>query len=213
MADTTARRHWLLAVPRVSGWPRRVGSPGGGLCLPDRSSPRHHRPSGRSTTRRPRSVSDRTTCRCIRPGRPQPGLLRRFAPGHGLDVVFANAGGGEFAVLPDISWGHYSHHVQHQCRWDPVHCSGSIAIAEPSGVDHPQQLKHRHQRQPLIQRLRGLQGSHPLATRSWAAELAERRIRVNCVAPGPTGTPGLAGLATTQRPPTSCCRRWHRVSR
>src|SRR6478609_6131511 len=28
--------------------------------------------------------------------------------GVGLDVVFANAGGGEFAALPDISWGHYS---------------------------------------------------------------------------------------------------------
>ncbi len=28
--------------------------------------------------------------------------------GHGLDVVFANAGGGEFAALPDITWEHYA---------------------------------------------------------------------------------------------------------
>src|SRR5262245_8400545 len=26
----------------------------------------------------------------------------------GLDIVFANAGGGEFAALPDITWDHYA---------------------------------------------------------------------------------------------------------
>ena len=29
------------------------------------------------------------------------------AHGHGLDVVFANAGGGEFAALPDITPQHF----------------------------------------------------------------------------------------------------------
>ena len=31
--------------------------------------------------------------------------------------------------------------------------------------------------------------------RVWAIELADRRIRVNTIVPGPTETPGLAGLA------------------
>jgi NAD(P)-dependent dehydrogenase (short-subunit alcohol dehydrogenase family) len=31
--------------------------------------------------------------------------------------------------------------------------------------------------------------------RAWAAELADRRIRVNTIVPGPIETPGLAGLA------------------
>jgi NAD(P)-dependent dehydrogenase (short-subunit alcohol dehydrogenase family) len=33
-------------------------------------------------------------------------------------------------------------------------------------------------------------------SRVWAIELAERGVRVNTITPGPTETPGLAGLAT-----------------
>jgi NAD(P)-dependent dehydrogenase (short-subunit alcohol dehydrogenase family) len=34
-----------------------------------------------------------------------------------------------------------------------------------------------------------------LSSFAWAIELADRRIRVNNIVPGPTETPGLAGLA------------------
>jgi NAD(P)-dependent dehydrogenase (short-subunit alcohol dehydrogenase family) len=34
-----------------------------------------------------------------------------------------------------------------------------------------------------------------LSSFAWAIELADRRIRVNTIVPGPTETPGLAGLA------------------
>jgi NAD(P)-dependent dehydrogenase (short-subunit alcohol dehydrogenase family) len=45
----------------------------------------------------------------------------------------------------------------------------------------------------------GLYGASKAAvttlTRTWAAELAPRGIRINTVTPGPTETPGLAGLS------------------
>ena len=28
--------------------------------------------------------------------------------GQGLDILFANAGGGEFSALPDVTWDHYA---------------------------------------------------------------------------------------------------------
>jgi NAD(P)-dependent dehydrogenase (short-subunit alcohol dehydrogenase family) len=36
--------------------------------------------------------------------------------------------------------------------------------------------------------------------RTWAAELVDRRIRVNTITPGPVDTPGLAGLAPAGEP-------------
>lgn len=46
----------------------------------------------------------------------------------------------------------------------------------------------------------GLYGASKAAvaalTRTWAAELAPRGIRINTVVPGPTETPGFVGLAS-----------------
>ncbi len=115
--------------------------------------------------------------------------------GAGLDVLFANAGGGSFASLEDVSPEHFDETfsinvrgtlftvqkaLPHLNRGASVVLAGSTAAT--SGV-------------PAF----GVYGASKAAirafARTWAVELADRGVRVNAVAPGPTETDGLRGLA------------------
>ncbi|PZF09974.1 short-chain dehydrogenase [Curtobacterium sp. MCPF17_011] len=115
--------------------------------------------------------------------------------GAGLDVVFANAGGGEFAALGDISWEHYSStfdgNVGGVIRTVqgalPLLTAGSSIVLTGSNID----VKGS----PAFSVYAATKAAVRSLARSWAAELIERKVRVNVVAPGPIGTPGLSGLA------------------
>jgi NAD(P)-dependent dehydrogenase (short-subunit alcohol dehydrogenase family) len=117
------------------------------------------------------------------------------AHGGGLDVVFTNAGGGEFATLADVTMEHFLDTFQRNVagtlftvqkvlpllnRGASIILSGSTSASR--GI-------------PSF----GVYAASKAAVRSfgrtWAAELAERGVRVNTVVPGPVETPGLVGLA------------------
>jgi NAD(P)-dependent dehydrogenase (short-subunit alcohol dehydrogenase family) len=117
------------------------------------------------------------------------------AHGAGLDVLFANAGGGEFVPLGAITVEHYTDTFDRNVRGTmftvqkalPVLNDGASVIltgstAATSGT-------------PAF----GVYAASKAAIRSfgrtWAAELADRGIRVNTLVPGSTETPGLVGLA------------------
>lgn len=116
------------------------------------------------------------------------------ATGRRLDVVFANAGINEFATLGNFTWEH------HRKIFDTN--VGGIIFAVQAAL-------------PLLNEgasiilcgsngdVKAAPGSSVYAAskaairslgRSWAAELLDRRIRVNVVAPGLTQTEGLADL-------------------
>lgn len=116
------------------------------------------------------------------------------ATGHRLDVVFANAGINEFATLGTLTWEH------HRKIFDTN--VGGVIFAVQAAL-------------PLLGEgasiiLCGSNGDVKAAPgasvyaaskaairslgRSWAAELIDRKIRVNVVAPGLTETPGLTDL-------------------
>jgi NAD(P)-dependent dehydrogenase (short-subunit alcohol dehydrogenase family) len=118
------------------------------------------------------------------------------ATGRRLDIVFANAGISEFATLGSLTWEH------HRKIFDTN--VGGVIFAVQAAL-------------PLLREgasiiLCGSNGDIKAApgasvyaaskaairslARSWAAELVDRKIRVNVVAPGLTETPGLADLFT-----------------
>ena len=115
--------------------------------------------------------------------------------GSGLDILFANAGGGSFATLQDVTPEHFDQTFSANVRGTlftvqkalPMLNRGASVVltgstAATSGV-------------PAF----GVYGASKAAVRAfartWAVELADRGVRVNAVVPGPTETEGLRGLA------------------
>jgi NAD(P)-dependent dehydrogenase (short-subunit alcohol dehydrogenase family) len=115
--------------------------------------------------------------------------------GRGLDVLFANAGIGEFAVLGEITWEHYAETFNTNVggivftvqKALPLLKNGSSVILCGSNVDK--------KALPAMSVYAASKTAIRSFGRSWAAELVERGVRVNTIAPGPTETPGMLGLS------------------
>jgi NAD(P)-dependent dehydrogenase (short-subunit alcohol dehydrogenase family) len=121
----------------------------------------------------------------------------RAEAGH-IDVVFANAGGGEFLALPDITEEHFD-------RTFATNVKGTLFTVQkalPLLADRASVI--------LTGSTTGSTGTPAFSVysaskaavrnfaRSWILDLAPRRIRVNVLSPGATSTPGLHGLAKTE---------------
>ena len=117
------------------------------------------------------------------------------ARGGGLDVLFANAGGGEFGPLGQITRQQVTDTFDRNVagtlftvqkalpllnRGASVVLTGSTAAGNGT---------------PAFSVYAASKAAIRSFGRTWAAELADRGIRVNTLVPGSTETPGLVGLA------------------
>lgn len=116
--------------------------------------------------------------------------------GRGLDIVFANAGGGEFATLADETPEHLADTLNRnvggtvftvQSVLPLLNKGASIVLAGSTSASAGVPAFGAYAASKAAVRSLG---------RTWAAELVERKIRVNTIIPGPVETPGLKGLAS-----------------
>ena len=116
------------------------------------------------------------------------------AGGRGLDVVFANAGGGELATLPDITVEHFANTFMINVggilfalqKVLPLLNTGASIVLTGSTAAYGGR--------PGMSVYAASKAAIRSLGRTLAAELVDRGIRVNTVVPGPVETPGLKGL-------------------
>lgn len=115
---------------------------------------------------------------------------------HGrIDVLFANAGGGAFAPLGEITEEHFDKEFGINVKGVlftvqkalPLFSDGGSIILNASIVS----IKGM----PAFSVYSATKAAVRSFARSWTVDLKERKIRVNALSPGPIDTPAVDGLA------------------
>ena len=112
-----------------------------------------------------------------------------------IDILFANAGGGEFAPLGAITEAHYD-------KTFNINVKGvlfTVQKALPLLVDGASIILNASIVSSKGMAAFSVYSATKAALRSfartWTVDLKDRKIRVNAVSPGPIETPGVDGLA------------------
>jgi NAD(P)-dependent dehydrogenase (short-subunit alcohol dehydrogenase family) len=114
---------------------------------------------------------------------------------NGLDVIFANAGGGEFAALGEITPEHLAKTLNGnvggtvftvQTLLPLLNAGASVILASSTTA---------YNGTPAFSAYAASKAAIRSLGRTWAAELVGQGIRVNTLVPGPVATPGLKELA------------------
>ena len=117
------------------------------------------------------------------------------ARGTGLDAVHANAGLGEFKPLAEVTAEDIDIAFATNVRGTTLTIQGALPLLNEGAAI----VVTGSTAASGTERDFGLYGGSKAAiaamTRTWAADLASRGIRINTLVPGPTETPGLRGLA------------------
>ena len=116
-----------------------------------------------------------------------------------IDVLFANAGLGEFAPLGQISEAHFD--IRYQREGHAVHCAEGAAADARRRCDRDQCLDGFDQRNAAFSVYAASKAALRLFARSWSVDLRERKIRVNVVSLGTVITPGYKnepGIVTSR---------------
>ncbi|GIF46184.1 NAD(P)-dependent dehydrogenase (short-subunit alcohol dehydrogenase family) [Asanoa ferruginea] len=115
-----------------------------------------------------------------------------------IDVLFANAGGGEFSTLEQVTEKHFDQTFGGNTKGMLF----TVQKALPLLNDGASVILQSSNAGTLGNEAFGVYAASKAAVRSfartWAAELKGRSIRVNAISPGTIDTPGIDGLVPSQ---------------
>ena len=117
------------------------------------------------------------------------------ARGTGLDAVHVNAGNGEFKPLADVTAEDVDTAFATNVRGTTLTVQGALPFLTEGAAVVVTGSTAASGTEPDFGLYGGSKAALAALTRTWAAELAPRGVRINTVVPGPTETPGLKGLA------------------
>lgn len=113
-----------------------------------------------------------------------------------IDVLFANAGGGDFAALADITEAHYDRIFDTNVKGTLFTVQKALPLLKDGGSIILTGSTSATTGVPAFSVYSASKAALRNFARAWILDLAPRKIRVNVLVPGATATPGWHGLSS-----------------
>ncbi len=111
-----------------------------------------------------------------------------------VDIVFANAGGGEFVPIGSITEEHYDNTFNSNVKGVVFTVQKALPLIPDGGAIILNASVVSIKGLPAFSVYSATKAAVRSFARTWTTDLKDRKIRVNAVSPGVIDTPGLSGL-------------------
>lgn len=112
-----------------------------------------------------------------------------------LDVLFTNAGGGEFAPLGGITEAHFDNTFDLNVKATLFTVQKALPVLRDGASIILMSSTAGSRGEASFSVYSASKAAVRSFARTWTTDLKARKIRVNAISPGPIDTPGLSGLA------------------
>jgi NAD(P)-dependent dehydrogenase (short-subunit alcohol dehydrogenase family) len=114
-----------------------------------------------------------------------------------IDILFANAGGGDFAALADVTEAHFDNIFDTNVKGTLFTVQKALPLLKDGASVILTGSTSATTGIPSFSVYSASKAAIRSFARGWILELAPRKIRVNVLVPGSTSTPGWHGLSPT----------------
>jgi NAD(P)-dependent dehydrogenase (short-subunit alcohol dehydrogenase family) len=114
-----------------------------------------------------------------------------------VDILFANAGGGEFAPLGQITEAHFDKTFNINVKGLVFTVQKALPLLPDGGSIILNASIASLKGMPAFSVYSATKAAVRSFARSWTVDLKDRKIRVNALSPGPIETPAMNGLVQT----------------